>query len=138
MVNTLPHAYVKVYNDHAYVKLYSVIEHLVSHGLEFDDLHNNTSDVSSISSTLTISNTPEAQARLAKINDYDDGGMSTLVLHVALWSDDFEVTHIKCTKSIWVHTVTVCPPTGHMASSRYTHALALGHKCRDHDKILEQ
>ena len=75
-----------------------------------------------------------------KISDWArskvDYHVDTLILPVVFWSDDFEVNHIKSTTSIWVHTVTVCPPSSFATSSRYTHALALGRKGISHDSIL--
>ncbi len=134
--NSIPHAKVNVHDDHAYVKLYDVIAHLVAHGIEFDSLSLAQSEVSSMASVLTISDSEAAKEIVTNISNNIAPDVRPLILHISLWSDDFEVTYVKSTNSVWVHTVTVCPPKGQNSSARYTHTLALGRKGNDHESIL--
>ena len=132
----IPNEKVNFHDDHAYVNLYDVISHIVCHRIEFDSLSLDQSEGSSTVSELTISDSEAAKEIVTNISNNIAPDVKPLILHISLWSDDFEVTYVKSTKSVWVHTVTVCPPKGQTSSARYTHALALGRKGNDHESIL--
>jgi len=116
----IPHPHVFTYDNHACVKLRDVIEHLVAHGLDFDSLDLEVGKTKKCSLHDGIKHTPAAAAICERVRDLVNNDIKPLVLYVVLWSDDFEVTHIKTTKSVWVHTVTVCPPKSQATSPCYT------------------
>ena len=51
-----------------------------------------------------------------------------------LGEDDFQLTSNQ--KSVWVMTVTICPPKGMAASPRYTFPISIGKKGADHSSVL--
>ena len=54
------------------------------------------------------------------------------------WSDSFLRCFIKQKdNSIWILTVTICPPEGQMSSRRYTIVLAMGKSSEDHTPVIE-
>ena len=59
-----------------------------------------------------------------------------MILYITFWSDDFEATQIKKNRnSIWIKTVTICPPEDQTTSPKYTYLLAMGRKQDNHDHV---
>ena len=59
-----------------------------------------------------------------------------LIFYVTFWSDDFEGAMLrKNKKSIWIKTITICPPSNQTTSTKYTYVLAIGRKGTNHDEI---
>ena len=119
-------------DDHACVSLKDVLAHQPAHGMDFDNITYNRLNLNGSS----ISQTPAAQDIYDDVQTLPDLPSNTLILHVIFWSDDFEVTYVKKSPSVWIHTVTISPPNAHATSSRYTHALSIGMKGMDHDGVI--
>ena len=129
ITSNIPHPQVFCKDDHACVSLRDVIAHQVAHGMDLDSIdlnHIPTSNQPPLGSTIVSSKACKAIA--AAVKQQRDVPSNTTLLYVIFWSDDFEVTKVKKRKSVWVHTVTICPPHAHATSARYTHALAVGMK----------
>ena len=61
-----------------------------------------------------------------------------MILYINLWSDDFEPNvYRKNRKSIWIKTVSICPPRDKITSPMYTYVLAIGRKTDNHDVMHE-
>jgi len=75
---------------------------------------------------------------------WEDAGVSnelrvkTKVGYLLFWSDSFLRCFIKQKdNSIWILTVTVCPPEHMKSSSTYTYILAMGKSSEDHTPVVE-
>ena len=56
---------------------------------------------------------------------------------ILMWSDAFLRCFIKQKEnSVWIITVTVCPPPNKMSSGLYTHVLAMGKSGSDHMEVI--
>ena len=131
---------------HAWTSARQVIEIFLAHGLIAEDIVSNVDDAINDANSQkkivhTIKETPAAKkiielvkSRLTKQNDINDS--LPLILCVILWLDDFEANDVKknC-KSVWVKTMTICPPPALTSCPHYTHALALGRKGEDHEMV---
>ena len=132
----IPHPQVFTHDKHACVRLQDVIEHLLARGLLFDTIDLEAAPLPHGHRASSVTDTMAVQAMCARVRRRLDVVEKPMVLYVIFWSDDFEVTYVKTTSSVWVHTVTVCPPPGHTTSPRYTHALAISYKRQNHDSVL--
>ncbi len=57
---------------------------------------------------------------------------------VYFWSDSFLRCFVKQKdNSVWILTVTICPPLSKINSGRYTHVLAMGKSSEDHTSVIE-
>ena len=57
---------------------------------------------------------------------------------VYFWSDSFLRCFVKQKdNSVWILTVTICPPLNEMSSGKYTHVLAMGKSSEDHTSVIE-
>lgn len=136
MYKNIPHPQIFSYDRHACVKLEDVIRHLVAHGLQFDNV---TLDLKHSQTTVNPSKLSKSRVVMdicERVYNNNESEEIPLLLLITLWSDDFEVTHIKTTTSVWILTVTVCPPNGYGTSPLYTHALAIGRKGMNHDSVF--
>jgi hypothetical protein len=104
-----PHPNVFIHEQHACVKLRDVIEHMVAHGLDFDNIPLDQCRASVNATPISIKETQVAQEICESVRQSESVTSSPLILPIIFWSDDFEVTHVKSTTSVWVHTVTVFP-----------------------------
>ena len=117
---------------HAYVSLVSVINHFLAFGYktEFSFLNEPHYSNTGIQST----NIAKQIKRNVKKGISDD--INPLILYITFWSDDFEPNQHRKTKgSMWIKTVTICPPSNMSTSPKYTYILALSKKGIDHDVI---
>jgi len=58
--------------------------------------------------------------------------------YIYLWSDGFLNCFIKQKdNSVWIITVTICPPENKKSSGKYTHVLAMGRSSENHTKVFE-
>lgn len=58
---------------------------------------------------------------------------------IYFWSDSFLRCFIKQKdNSVWILTVTICPPESEKSSGRYTHVLAMGKSSEDHTPVIER
>ena len=59
-----------------------------------------------------------------------------MILYLLFWSDDFEGSMLRKNKnSVWLKTVTICPPHDQVTSTKFTYVIAIGRKGSDHDEI---
>lgn len=57
--------------------------------------------------------------------------------HLLFWSDSFLVSFVKQKdNSVWLLTVTISAPFGHMNTQKYTYVLAMGRSSEDHSKVV--
>ena len=59
-----------------------------------------------------------------------------MILYLLFWSDDFEGAMLRKNKnSVWLKTVSICPPHEQVTSTKFTYVIAIGRKGSDHDEI---
>jgi len=64
--------------------------------------------------------------------------LKTNIGHLVFWSDSFLRCFIKQKdNSVWILTVTVCPPEGMESSHMYSYILAIGKSSNDHTRVTE-
>ena len=134
--NNIPSPIVIDKDNHACVSLTSVIDHVLAHGTVCD-LLSTDSTLTEESNNIELSNVKEARDIITSVqNEYSNESVSPKILYLILWSDDFEVNHIRKNRnSTWIKTVTICPPKGQSTSTNHTQAIALGKKSQDHSLV---
>ena len=134
LYNQLPSPTCHKSEFHAFVHLRSVIEHYMGFGYHMDDLNVDESHTPS----ATILQCPEVLSMHKKAMGSVDEvtKMSTIILYLMIWSDDFEPSSSMMNKhSTWMRTVTICANKGFGVSTEHTYLLSLGFKKDDHDEI---
>ena len=57
---------------------------------------------------------------------------------ILMWSDAFLRCFIKQKeKSVWIITVTICPPENKKSSGLYTYVLAMENSSEDHTEVID-
>mmetsp|Transcript_24279 Transcript_24279/g.52903 ORF Transcript_24279/g.52903 Transcript_24279/m.52903 type:complete len:469 (+) Transcript_24279:2812-4218(+) len=144
IARNLPQPIPEEYHGHAYISLRQRIELFYAQGLLTDHISlgtplpnggtNQTSPIMSYSQTIDAQNLKADAER--RLGDDADG---VILLYLHLWSDDFEGSRLKNNQqSVWVLTVTICPPPGKSSSTDYTFAVALGRKGQDHNPVMRR
>ena len=132
ILNNLPCTFPKIEYGHAYVSLSSVIDHFLAYGFKSDHI----STLDDIDSKIGVKGSKFVSAMREKVSSTLSSSIVPMILYLTFWSDDFESNQLrKNRKSIWIKTVTICPPSDQVTSSKYTYLLAIGRKGDDHDKI---
>ena len=133
-----PRAFEK--DNHSCVSIESIINHLLAFGVHFsliDPEQDDTED--QIASSLSL--TKEAIDIKERIRSNYPNHVKTgfpLILYVILWSDDFEPNQTRKNRnSVWLKTITICPPASLKTSSLYTFPIAMGRKGQSHDIVNE-
>lgn len=135
MYQNIPRPAVHSHSNHACVQLHHVIGHLLVHGIVFDNLDRDAQNNECGNYPVSVKDTKAVKSICKQVSQYYNGD-TPMVLYITFWSDNFEVTHVKSTSSVWIHTVTVCPPPDQATSPRYTHALPISQKVEKYDSIL--
>ena len=122
-------------HDHAYISLVSLIDHFLSFNLEMNYM---TCDENNMINTGISKCKMALQMRNSVKEELKDSNISPMILYINLWSDDFEPNvYRKNRKSIWIKTVSICPPRDKITSPMYTYVLAIGRKTDNHDIMHE-
>ena len=131
----LPTPKIRMNHDHAYISLVSLIDHFLSFNLEMNYM---TCDENNMINTGISKCKMALQMRNSVKEELKDSNISPMILYINLWSDDFEPNvYRKNRKSIWIKTVSICPPRDKITSPMYTYVLAIGRKTDNHDIMHE-
>ena len=127
-------------DNHSCVSIESIIDHFLAFGVQFNFINSENSVVDPFVN-MSITQTKEARDIYDKVcKQHPDLANSNLplILYVIIWSDDFEPNQTRKNRnSIWLKTVSICPPTSLKTSSLYTFPIALGRKGQCHDIVNE-
>ena len=126
---------------HACVSLLEVIRLMAGHGAEFNFAYDGTTG------KRNREGLNGSKAADDIINDLDETMKAANVEKetrdktkkgwILMWSDAFLRCFIKQKEnSVWIITVTVCPPPNKMSSGLYTHVLAMGKSGSDHMEVI--
>ena len=147
MWNQLPHEKIIEVKDengeckHAMISIDECIDHMMAHGGKNAKLAFMQNHLGKVDKT-GVNGCPAAQRLLEKLRKIveDNGGDpdKTAFGYVILWSDGFVNSWVKQkNNSVWVMTVTICPPEGSDRSKLHTHCIAMGPGHADHDSVIE-
>ena len=130
----IPHVRPVNIGEHACVSLHSLLDHVLGHGIPLAWLQ----DYNNIRDTTGINGTKKAQELLTRLRELSSNPDKTAIGYLIFWSDGFLRTFVKQKdNSIWILTVTICPPTGCAISPFHTHCLAIGKSKDNHDEVID-
>ena len=134
-------------DGHACVSLKEVILLAAGHGAQFnfareDGKTKEFSDplTEGFNATDAVSELVEDVLQAMKISSgvSQEEQRKTKIGFVYFWSDGFLNCFIKQKdNSVWIFTVTICPPEEEKSSGKYTYVLAMGQGGTDHTKVVE-
>ena len=126
------------FDNHSCVSIESIVNHLLAFGVDFN-LINSRNSVTDDLLLISINKTKEAHNIFERVKLNHPSLLGTnfpLILYVIIWSDDFEPNQTRKNRnSIWLKTVSICPPRLFKTSSLYTFPICLGRKGQIHDQI---
>ena len=135
-----PQPQARTLSGHAYVSVRQVLELFVARGSESDCISvASLAPFDSVPASKVDSYSKSLDAQRMKqdaINRIGDAALSSVIFPIIPWSDDFQLTSNQ--KSVWVMTVTICPPPGKGTSPNYTFPIALGKKGSDHLPVIRE
>ena len=121
--------------------------HLLGHGIEMDLMENEDDSNMDLDDRLGkgLNGTKLARETFNNVHAaMEDAGVSeekrreTKVGVLVFWSDAFLRSFVKQKdNSVWILTVTFCPPVGEYSFNWYTQTLAIGKSGEDHSKVFE-
>ena len=123
------------YDNHVCVTINDIINHVLLLGIDVPMMTASAWNTI-ITDNTTLLNTNIAQEILKDVSNTHQDEVDPYVIFIMLWSDDFEVNHTRKNKSsTWLKTVTLVAPNCSATSENHTHALCLGSKKSNHDKV---
>ena len=99
------------------------MKNILGHGLELDTMTSD-SELDSMGGVLATNQMKDVQSRV-KLMVKNETDVTTG--YIIPWSDDFQVNYVRGSRSIWVLTMTVCPPKTLSVSPLYIYSW-IGHK----------
>ena len=130
--NALPAPPIQVTQHHTYITLTSVIDYFLAYGHVPDYITKNDN----VEGKHGISACEQAMEIRREAFVPSDIFEDPMILYLLFWSDDFEGSMLRKNKnSIWLKTVTICPPHDQVTSTKFTYVVAIGRKGSDHDEI---
>ena len=126
--------------SHACIELKESILLLLGHGGEpnFGKVHG-VRNLEGLNGTKAMDDLiKDVKNRMRECGVHEEVRKETKIGHLIFWSDSFLRCFIKQKEnSVWILTVTVCPPNDKKSSSKYTIILAIGKSNEDHTEVVE-
>ena len=127
---------------HACVDLKETVYLMAGHGAKFNFAKNGNNgerNMDGLNGTRAVDDMIEdIEVAMAAANVDQNTIKKTNVGWMLFWSDAFLRCFIKQREnSVWILTVTICPPEHMKSSGLYTHVLAMGKSSDDHTKVIE-
>ena len=126
---------------HAVVGLKESILLLLGHGIKPNfGMDNGERNVEGLNGTKAMYDLiKEVAKRMKDSGIHDEMRKKTKIGYLIFWSDSFLRCFIKQKEnSVWILTVTVCPPENKKSSGNYTIILAIGKSGEDHTEVVER
>ena len=99
-----------------------VIEYFLAYGHTPDYLTKHDD----ITTKRGISACPQAMEMCTDVTVSSDITEDPMILYLLFWSDDFEGSMLRKNKnSVWLKTVTICPPHDQVTSTKFTYIIPL-------------
>jgi len=132
-------------NNHACADLKETILLAAGHGAKFNFAWDPTRPAGALRNTDGLNGTKAVRDLLKDIieaqkrDGHDDEVVkATSMGWIYFWSDSFLRCFVKQKEnSVWILTVTICPPESEKSSGAYTHILAMGKSGEDHTPVIE-
>jgi len=124
---------------HAGVSLKEVFLISAGHGAEHNYARKNgVRNEEGLNGTQAMSDLlEEIDERMKRAGADEKQRKETKIGYMIFWSDSYLNSFIKQKdNSVWVLTVTFCPPEDMKSSGRYTHVLAIGKSDSDHTAVI--
>jgi hypothetical protein len=133
VMSLMPSELVHKINGHACIKLNDKINHIMGHGIEIDFYDKNTDRRQhGLNGCAAMK---KMYTRLKQQNGYTP---ETKIGYVLLWSDGFQVHHVRTkNNNLWVLTVTFQAPGNMKVSKFHSFILATGLYNWDHTPVVE-
>jgi hypothetical protein len=125
--------------DHACVSLVETYRLMAGHGAEhhfgWDGQERNMEGLNGTKAMDDLIEEVNNSMKAAGVNE--QVRVKTKIGWLLFWSDGFLRCFIKQKdNSVWILTVTICPPTEKKSSHLYTHVLAMGRHDADHTPVI--
>ena len=127
-------------SDHACVSMKQVILISAGHGADFNfgyDAAKRNED----QNREGLNGTRAFKALVDEVRDHQQkcSAKANKIGYIYLWSDSFLNCFVKQKdNSVWIITLTICPPENKKSSGKYTHVLAIGRSSANHTKVFER
>ena len=127
--------------NHACVSLLEVVRLMAGHGAEFNFAYDGTSgerNYEGLNGTRAAYDlVKELDDAMRAANLDVETRKRTSIGWILMWSDAFLRCFVKQGEnSVWIITMTVCPPEKKASSGMYTHVLAMGKGTEDHTDVI--
>jgi hypothetical protein len=132
--------------NHACVDLKETIILAAAHGAEFNFAFDPTKPEACQRNEEGLNGTEAASDLIKDVReamDKDPGlseldRKSTSIGWIYFWSDSFLRCFVRQREnSVWILTVTICPPEKEKSTGKFTHVLAIGKSSEDHTPVIE-
>jgi hypothetical protein len=138
----------KVYEiaNHACVSLKEVILLAAGHGSEFNFAFDPSKPVEHQRNMEGLNGTEATSDLIEDVRRAmnDDSSLSamqrmnTCIGWIYFWSDSFLRCFVRQREnSVWILTVTICPPESEKSNGKFTYVLAIGKSSEDHTPVIE-
>ena len=132
----------KRFHNHACYDLKEILTIQAGHGADFGfALNGDTQERNTrgLNGTKAMDSLIDKVKKHMKKNKVDETEIKkTSIGWLLFWSDSFLRCFIKQKEnSVWMLTVTVCPPEGKKRSKLYTYILAIGNSSDDHREVID-
>ena len=138
----------KVYEiaNHACVSLKEIILLAAGHGSEFNFAFDPSKPVEHQRNKEGLNGTEATSDLIEDVRRAmnDDSGLSamqrmnTCIGWIYFWSDSFLRCFVRQREnSVWILTVTICPPESEKSNGKFTYVLAIGKSSEDHTPVIE-
>ena len=123
------------YDNHACVSIKSIVSHVLS--LNINTTLLKASEYKELKLDYsTILNCEKVKELLEDTHSLSNQNRECYVMFIIIWSDDFQANYSRVRKSsTWLKTMTIVHPPESSTSNLYTHAISLGFKDQNHDKV---
>lgn len=132
----------KLFHNHACYDLKETLAIQAGHGAEYDFAWNGDTqkrNMRGLNGTKAMDSLIDKVKNHMKREKVDEIKIKkTSIGWLLFWSDSFLRCFIKQKEnSVWMLTVTVCPPEGKKRSKLYTYILAIGNSSDDHREVVD-
>jgi len=129
----LPYEKHSLISNHACIKLSDKINTVMAFGIDLEFYDSNATNQSGLNRSAAMAKLHE---KLKKQTEFIPN--STKIGFLMFWSDGFQQHYVRTKdNSVWMLTVTICPPWDKKLSKFHTYVLAIGRKSSNHVPVMK-
>jgi hypothetical protein len=133
VMHALPYEKLTMISNHACIKLSDKISTVMAFGIDLEFYDSNATNQSGLNRSAAMARLHE---KLKKQPEFIPN--STKIGFLMFWSDGFQQHYVRTKdNSVWMLTVTICPPWDKKFSIFHTYVLAIGRKSSDHVPVMK-